>query len=233
MDVFVKLFTLQCSLLSESMNYDYAMNLNLIFMEVPSTNLGYEGLNWWSDQNNNFQILHDYANQQSINVRSGLDPDRMLFQNFAKDNIVFYYQKPQYNESYITSIIQEQFENFKQDYSIHIRLYFADPKYGVDLQTLIDSYWEGKNKTIVFSGTIPRFDELELFNIVNNILLWNDSPEVNDWFPGFKSSKIIEFKNEFLELLKMPRGKDFFVYLYSDDCPVCDSNKEFYDDLAE
>lgn len=86
---------------------------------------------------------------------------------------------------------------------------------------------------MVFSGSIARFDELELFNIVNNLLLWNDSPEVNEWFPGFKSSKIIEFKNEFLELLKMPRGKDFFVYLYSDDCPVCDSNKEFYDDLAE
>lgn len=63
MDAFIKLFTLQCSLLSESMNYDFAMNLNLIFMEVPSTNLGYEGLNWWSEVNNNYQLMHDFANE--------------------------------------------------------------------------------------------------------------------------------------------------------------------------
>ena len=58
-------------------------------------------------------------------------------------------------------------------------------------------------------------------------------PEVFDWFPGFNSAYIMQFKNEFLELLKMPRGTDFFGYLYSDDCPVCDQNKDFYDKLAE
>lgn len=51
----------------------------------------------------------------------------MLFQNFAKDNIVFYYQKPQYNKSYILQTIEDHFESFKTD-SIHIRVYFADAK---------------------------------------------------------------------------------------------------------
>ena len=132
MDAFIKLFTLQCTLLSESMNYDYAMNLNLIFMEVPSTNLGYEGLTWQSDLNSNYKLVHDYGNEYSLNMMSGLPPTRMLYQNFAKDNIVFYYQKPYFNESYILETIEEHFESFLSD-SIHLRVYFADAKYGVNL----------------------------------------------------------------------------------------------------
>lgn len=61
----------------------------------------------------------------------------------------------------------------------------------MNLEKLIASYWPNKNKEVVFSGSIPQFDELELYNIVNNFLLWNDLPEVVDHFPGFKSPNIL------------------------------------------
>jgi len=120
---------------------------------------------------------------------------------------------------------------YKSD-SIHIRIYFADPKPGVSLNSLIDSYWDGKNKELTYSGSISKFDEYEMFNLINNLIIWNDNPDVVDFY-SFKSPHIIEFKNEFLELLNMPRGKDFFVYLYSDDCPQCEPHKKFYDNLAD
>lgn len=71
-----------------------------------------------------------------------------------------------------------------------------------------------------------------MFNIINNLLIWNDNPDVAEFY-GFKSKHMVEFKNEFLELLKMPRGKDFFVYLHADDCPRCFEYKGFYDKLAD
>lgn len=71
-----------------------------------------------------------------------------------------------------------------------------------------------------------------MYNLVNNIIIWNDNPDVVDSY-GFHSKHIVEFKNEFLELLKMPKGKDFFVFLYSDDCQKCVEPKKFYDKLAD
>ena len=43
---------------------------------------------------------------------------------------------------------------------------------------------------------------------------------------------MLEFKNEFLELLKMPPKKDFLVYLWADDCPKCREHMPFFDEVA-
>jgi len=85
----------------------------------------------------------------------------------------------------------------------------------------IDKYWPVKPKELTYSGSMEQFNELELQTVVDYFTLWREEPPTNNHY-SFKSKRIIEFKNEFLELLNMPLGKDYLVYLYSDDCPKCD-----------
>ena len=45
---------------------------------------------------------------------------------------------------------------------------------------------------------------------------------------------MLEFKNEWLELTSMHKGKDYIVTLYADDCPYCRSTSlKFYEQLAD
>ena len=88
------------------------------------------------------------------------------------------------------------------------------------MQDLIDSYWSGKPKDLTFSGSIEALVDFELQYLIEKFNQWRMRKDVRTHFK-FKSSHILEFKNEFLELLKMPPKKDFLVYLWADDCPKC------------
>ncbi|CDW72189.1 UNKNOWN [Stylonychia lemnae] len=226
---FAKLFTLQCALLSKSMDFNYELNLNVIFIDVPSIQMGYEGFNWFSEQENNIKMIETF--DQSFNMVQGMHRTRAVFQGFSRDNIVVYYERDMYSKAHIVNIM----EQLQQDYlknNVRLRLYFGTSKPGQTLQSLIDSYWKLKPKDITFSGSIEAIVDYELNYLFEMFRQWRVKQEVKKHF-GFTSKNIMEFKNEFLELLKMPPKKDFFVYLWADDCPKCKEVYQFYNDLAD
>jgi hypothetical protein len=61
MDVFRKLVMLKCSMLAYSTDYDFKHNLNFIFVNVPSIQPGFEGLNWFSGMNESWRLYQDYG----------------------------------------------------------------------------------------------------------------------------------------------------------------------------
>eukprot|EP00347_Sterkiella_histriomuscorum_P014286 403361456 len=260
---FIKLITLQCSLLSSSMDYDFKMNLNLIFVQVPALNLGYEGFDWESSWDNTYQVIHYYDDNyiklnpnssittqsssddhKCLNTKYGMDSKRtLLYQNFAKDNIVFLYEEsPEYhNKQYFLDVAKQWFEEFKNQ-SVHIRVYFARAGAGehqqwpkVHWDDLLVSYWQGKPKHLTFSGSLNTDNKDKgnwMKDIIQQLLKWNKNKQVKDYY-GFKSRNMIELKNEFLEVNEIPKDRDFIVFQYSDDCKACLAPKKFYEQLAD
>ncbi|CDW78246.1 UNKNOWN [Stylonychia lemnae] len=227
---FIKHLTLSCSLLSSSKDYSHLVNLNLIFVEVNDFYLGYEGLDWQSNIENSDQILK--GDDYSLNMYRGLQQDRLLYQNFGRDNLLFYYKKGVYDQDDLHQLL-ELFQNIYRTQGTFIRVYYGAIKNQYTLEETIFKYWYEKPKDITFSGSFEQLNDIELSLIIDAFHVWRDDLIIRNHF-SFTSPNIMEFKNEFLELLNMPQGKDFIVYLYSDDCGIkCKNTHLFYNQLAD
>jgi len=102
---FIKYITLSCSILSSSKDYNYNLNLNLIFVEVPNLYLGYEGVDWLSGDDSKYKVLR--GDDYSLSMNHGIPKDRVIYQNFGKENVLFFYQKGMYSKDGIHTLLQE------------------------------------------------------------------------------------------------------------------------------
>ncbi|CDW71265.1 UNKNOWN [Stylonychia lemnae] len=212
---FVKLLTLQTSLLSSLIEYEPTItNVNIIMIGMNSIIPGYESLNWFSNQNNNQYATNDDEKCINFKISQALQWNTVLFQNFGLDNLVIYYNQQHYTKQEIIDIVQTQEQNFKVK-KLKLRLYFGEPKQNVSIKKLFEQYLYLSKQDIPFSGSFEAFNFDYADQLFQNFLKWRISNQTQSYYK-IPHPKIKEYKNEFLERGPPPLFNDYLIYLYSD-----------------